>query len=129
MRGSRDRVEDATSTVFEGLIAVSDPAQSWVAKWQRLQTYEPGLYATKVVGALPEDVIQNLEDAGLRYIQSVFLPQDEFEKETKGGVDEMLANDYAGETVAQREEREAANDTARYQRRRRQAVRKVPIFK
>lgn len=27
-----------------------DPAKSWVAKWQRLDGYVPGVYAVKVVG-------------------------------------------------------------------------------
>jgi len=31
---------------------VTDPQQSWVAKWQRLQDYTPGTYAIKVVGVV-----------------------------------------------------------------------------
>lgn len=50
LRGSADAVQDCTSAVFEGIITLTDPASSWVAKWQRLQGYVPGLYATKVVG-------------------------------------------------------------------------------
>lgn len=29
-----------------------DPAQSWVAKWQRLDGYVSGVYAIKVVGVV-----------------------------------------------------------------------------
>ncbi|KAB8416394.1 hypothetical protein FH972_024913 [Carpinus fangiana] len=68
LRGSADAINDCTSPVFEGMIVLADPAQSWVAKWQRLTEYQPGVYATKVVGALPEDVVQSIEDAGVKYI-------------------------------------------------------------
>ncbi|KAK3060900.1 transcription elongation factor spt4, partial [Coniosporium uncinatum] len=65
LTGNADLVNDCTSGVFEGLISLADPAQSWVAKWQRLDTYVPGLYAVKVVGTLPEDKMQDAEDAGV----------------------------------------------------------------
>jgi len=61
MRHSADVVQDCTSAVFEGMIAMADPATSWVAKWQRLQGYAPGTYAVKVEG-----VVSYLED-GLLY--------------------------------------------------------------
>lgn len=63
-----DSVQECTSQVFEGLITLADPAQSWVAKWQRLDGYVGGVYAVKVVGMLPDEVKQNVEDAGGRYI-------------------------------------------------------------
>jgi transcription elongation factor SPT4 len=52
MRGSQDVVEDCTSEVFEGVMFLTPHAaqDSWVAKWQRLQGYQPGLYAVKVNG-------------------------------------------------------------------------------
>jgi transcription elongation factor SPT4 len=50
MRHSADVVQDCTSAVFEGMIAMADPESSWVAKWQRLQGYAPGTYAVKVEG-------------------------------------------------------------------------------
>lgn len=51
MQGADDaHIADCTSAVFEGLIALADPSQSWVAKWQRLDAYVPGMYATKVAG-------------------------------------------------------------------------------
>lgn len=37
------------------------PKQSWVAKWQRIDKYVPGTYAVKVVGELPEGVLNALE--------------------------------------------------------------------
>jgi transcription elongation factor SPT4 len=52
MRHSADVVQDCTSAVFEGMIALADPNSSWVAKWQRLQGYAPGTYAVKVEGVV-----------------------------------------------------------------------------
>jgi len=57
LRGNGDAIADATSSVFEGLVTMADNEVSWVARWQRLQGYVPGLYAVKVVGvvsAMPE---------------------------------------------------------------------------
>lgn len=50
LAGHSDLVQDCTSQVFEGLITLSDPTASWVAKWQRLENYVPGVYAVKVTG-------------------------------------------------------------------------------
>jgi len=63
-----DAIIDCTSQVFEGLITLSDPQRSWVAKWQRLDGYVKGVYATKVSGQLPDEVIGAMEEAGMRYI-------------------------------------------------------------
>lgn len=50
MKSSTEAVQECTSQVFEGLITLADPNSSWVAKWQRLEGYIPGVYAVKVVG-------------------------------------------------------------------------------
>ncbi|OJJ87313.1 transcription elongation factor SPT4 [Aspergillus glaucus CBS 516.65] len=68
LRGNNDAIQECTSQVFEGLITLNDPNTSWVARWQRLDSYVPGTYAVKVTGSLPDDVISNLEDAGVKYI-------------------------------------------------------------
>jgi transcription elongation factor SPT4 len=69
LEGSLDMILDCTSQVFEGLITLQDPSKSWVAKWQRLDGYVKGVYATKVSGKLPEEVIIALEEeARIRYI-------------------------------------------------------------
>ena len=39
-----------------------DPQHSWVAKWQRLDTYVQGVYAIKVSGQLPEEVKGMIEE-------------------------------------------------------------------
>lgn len=71
LAGSTESVQECTSQVYEGLITVTQPDVSWVAKWQRLQGYVPGVYATKVVGVLPEEVIATVEAAGVKYIPYV----------------------------------------------------------
>jgi transcription elongation factor SPT4 len=67
-----DGIIDCTSQVFEGLITLADPAKSWVAKWQRLDGYVKGVYATKVSGQLPDEIVATIEDEGrIRYIPCV----------------------------------------------------------
>jgi len=79
--GSEDTINECTSSVFEGLITVADTQRSWVARYQRIEGYVPGVYATQVEGVLPEDVLIQLENAGVRYI-----PRD-------GSVSEALPNE------------------------------------
>ena len=57
MRGNTDTIQECTSAVFEGLIAMADPNSSWVAKWQRLQKYAPGTYAVKVEGVVSQSLL------------------------------------------------------------------------
>ncbi|KAJ5223560.1 hypothetical protein N7468_008102, partial [Penicillium chermesinum] len=66
--GNNDAIQECTSQVFEGLISIRDPSASWVARWQRLDNYVPGTYATKVSGSLSEDIIGSLEDSGVKYV-------------------------------------------------------------
>jgi len=68
LRNSQDAIQECTSQVFEGLIALIDPKTSWVAKWQRLTNYVPGIYAVKVVGQLPQEIVDGMEDQGIKYI-------------------------------------------------------------
>ncbi|KAL6708274.1 transcription elongation factor spt4 [Coniothyrium glycines] len=79
--GNPDQVNDCTSQVFEGLITLADPKKSWVARYQRIEDYVPGVYATQVEGMLPEDVIAAVENAGITYIprdgsEQEMLPKD-----------------------------------------------------
>lgn len=45
MRGSPDRISACTTAYFDGMIAVIDPENSWVARWQRTCAYFIHLYA------------------------------------------------------------------------------------
>jgi transcription elongation factor SPT4 len=49
------------------MIAMIDPPGSWVAKWQRIVNYQPGMYAIEVVGQLPDDAIEYCEEMGFEY--------------------------------------------------------------
>lgn len=69
LAGSDEQVDNCTSSVFEGLITLAEPSKSWVAKWQRLDGYVKGVYATKVMGQLPEDLVSQMEEQyKVRYI-------------------------------------------------------------
>ncbi|KAF1811066.1 putative transcriptional elongation protein Spt4 [Eremomyces bilateralis CBS 781.70] len=68
LAGSPENVQVCTSQVYSGGISLADPSASWVARWQRLDGYVPGVYAVKVEGQLPDDVLQTMEDSGVRYM-------------------------------------------------------------
>lgn len=99
LRGNNDAIQECTSQVFEGLVTLRDPTTSWVARWQRLDSYVPGTYAVKVTGSvsihpnydgcgggeediglivvgeqLPDEIISSLEDSGVKYIPYVLFP-------------------------------------------------------
>lgn len=61
MRDNSERVLDCTSASFTGMVAMISPTKSWVSKWQRADQAQPGLYALKVFGKLPEEIVEDLE--------------------------------------------------------------------
>ncbi|KAF2118965.1 transcription elongation factor spt-4 [Lophiotrema nucula] len=63
-----EAIHECTSQVFEGLMTIADTNKSWVARYQRLEGYVPGVYAVQVEGVLPEEVIVAAENAGINYI-------------------------------------------------------------
>lgn len=54
MEGSNERVSKCTTPYFEGVVGLVDPAGSWVARWQRIDSCKPGMYAVEMIGVLPE---------------------------------------------------------------------------
>jgi transcription elongation factor SPT4 len=81
LTGSSENVNDCTSQVFDGLISVADTTKSWVARYQRLEGYVPGVYATQVEGILPEEIVSAIEAAGINYVprdgsETEMLPKD-----------------------------------------------------
>ncbi|GJD06242.1 Transcription elongation factor SPT4 [Galdieria sulphuraria] len=62
----RERVATVTTSLFSGLVSVTRPLDSWVAKWQRVSRLVPGCYAIAVRAALPEDILEELEEKGLQ---------------------------------------------------------------
>ncbi len=67
LKGNRERVFDCTSANFDGLIALMDPSDSWVAKWQHLDSNVRGMYAISVSGDIPEQIKRLLRDKNLQY--------------------------------------------------------------
>jgi hypothetical protein len=41
---------ECTSSHFAGLVAITDPKESWVAEWKRLEKKLPGCYCVSVDG-------------------------------------------------------------------------------
>lgn len=68
MMNSPETVGIVTSANYNGTIAVMNPTSSWVAKWQRVDGYVPGIYAVQVIGTLPEEYVEMMRDQGLRYV-------------------------------------------------------------
>lgn len=67
MQNSGERVAECTSAQFDGVIAIIDPDDSWVARWQRVNRYVKGIYAARVSGRPPPDVLDQLEATGMVY--------------------------------------------------------------
>ncbi|KAK4337057.1 hypothetical protein RND71_044187 [Anisodus tanguticus] len=67
LKQNRDMIYDCTSTNFDGLTAIMSPEDSWVAKWLRINTLVPGIYAISVSGKLPPGIIRELKSRGFNY--------------------------------------------------------------
>jgi len=67
MKQDRDKVYDCTSANFDGIMALMNPTDSWVAKWQKLHRKAKGIYAVSVSGSLPPHVSQELKALGVTY--------------------------------------------------------------
>jgi transcription elongation factor SPT4 len=61
IKGSSERVSECTTPSFTGTCAMFNPSKSWVSKWQRSDQVQPGIYALKVFGRLPEEILEDLE--------------------------------------------------------------------
>ncbi|KAK9381464.1 Spt4/RpoE2 zinc finger-domain-containing protein [Kockiozyma suomiensis] len=67
LQNSEENVHACTSPSFEGMVAVAGPEKSWVARWLRVDGFQPGMYAIKVSGRLPEEIISSLDAQGVKY--------------------------------------------------------------
>ena len=67
LKGDMDKCMECTSANFDGMIAVCQPNDSWVCKWQKINKKCPGVYANSVSGSLPKVVIQELKQLGIKY--------------------------------------------------------------
>ena len=64
MKDNAERVHECTTAYFEGAVAVMEAQNSWVAKWQRIATFLPGMYALDVQGKLPDEMIDLCDTYG-----------------------------------------------------------------
>uniref|UniRef100_A0A7E4V497 Transcription elongation factor SPT4 n=1 Tax=Panagrellus redivivus TaxID=6233 RepID=A0A7E4V497_PANRE len=67
MRNDSERVSEATSSNFNGMIGAMDNEQSWVCKWQKINHKCAGVYAISVTGSLPSDLIRDLRALKINY--------------------------------------------------------------
>jgi len=67
LRHNRENVYDCTSSNFEGMVGLTKPEDSWVAKWQRIGRFKRGVYAISVTGRLPPSVIRDMRSANINY--------------------------------------------------------------
>lgn len=67
MKGDGDLVDKCTSSNFEGMIALMQPEESWVAKWQRILHLSKGMYAISVTGTLPKRYQRDVAQSGRPY--------------------------------------------------------------
>ncbi|CAI5482397.1 unnamed protein product [Closterium sp. NIES-64] len=68
MDGDEERVKDATTANFSGIISCMDPAGSWAARWLRISRAAPGCYAISVTGNLTDDLQSICESNNVRYV-------------------------------------------------------------
>jgi transcription elongation factor SPT4 len=67
MEDNIERVNNYTTAFFEGQTAVFDPRESWAAKWIRVDSFVPGVYAITVTGQLDRETEEDLENQGIRW--------------------------------------------------------------
>lgn len=65
LRHHRDMIQQCTTANFNGMIALCQPDDSWVARWQRISRKSRGMYAIDVSGKLPQGIIQELRSMGV----------------------------------------------------------------
>ena len=72
MQNSPEAIAECTSANYQGVVSVMaadasrEQRRSWVARWQRINTYVPGVYAVQVVGELPEWVVAEMAEKGIK---------------------------------------------------------------
>ncbi|XP_056637200.1 transcription elongation factor SPT4 [Diorhabda carinulata] len=67
IKHNTENLYDCTSTNFDGMISLMSPDDSWVAKWQRINRFCPGVYAISVSGRLPNSIIREMKSRGIVY--------------------------------------------------------------
>lgn len=55
LEGDSDKIMRYTTPKFQGTLAMFDPSTSWVARWQKQQSFVPGVYALQAQGDIVDD--------------------------------------------------------------------------
>ena len=71
MVGEHDKVNECTTAYYEGTVAMIQPPGSWVARWQRIISFVPGLYAIAMQGRLPDDMLELCETYGYEVVSNI----------------------------------------------------------
>jgi len=65
MAERQDRVNECTTSDFEGVIALMKPEDSWLSKWEGLRKFYPGVYAVRLYGEPSQETREYLEEKGI----------------------------------------------------------------
>ena len=76
MKEDPEKIAEVTTASFEGLMAMTVPDKSWVARWQFVQHFIPGVYAIKVKGDVSETTARELADAELPNVGKMMQQED-----------------------------------------------------
>jgi transcription elongation factor SPT4 len=69
MVGDADRTHECTTAFYEGTMAIMAPG--WVAQWQRVANFMPGMYAIAMNGTLPDDMVELCESYNYEILSAV----------------------------------------------------------
>lgn len=91
MRGNTDRVNTCTTAQFDGMTAIMNPKESWVARWKRVGMYMiyiylllatdsvadvsvRGIYAVRLSSKISDSLKAELEEMGITVSFSIVFP-------------------------------------------------------
>ena len=67
MEEINEKVLSCTSSFYAGFHAILDPKESWMAKWMQTRQALPGIYASEIMGSLPEEARALCEEKGYKW--------------------------------------------------------------
>ena len=68
MADNKSRINESTTVNFDGFVAVTNPQESWVARWCRVEKLFGGCYAVKVHGEVSQEVEGLIDEYQVRNI-------------------------------------------------------------
>ncbi|EDO41912.1 predicted protein [Nematostella vectensis] len=67
LKNNKENILSCTSPNFDGVISIISTEDSWVARWQRIESKVKGCYAVSVTGKLPSHIVRELKSRGITY--------------------------------------------------------------